>query len=147
MTDIDNDERRTRRTTWMVLTVVFVILAGLALFFYRATESTEQARAKAGQLAAEFAAAGLRVPSTDQIVNLLGEDGGATCQDPNNALKRGALLGALTNGASGPGLRPIIADNKVLQGQLLIVKVYCPEEQEKFAQTVEDLKLDDVAKG
>jgi hypothetical protein len=37
-------ERRTRRTTWMVFTVVFVILGGLALFFYRATESTEQAR-------------------------------------------------------------------------------------------------------
>jgi hypothetical protein len=147
MTVTVNDERRNRRTTWLVFAVIFVILGGLALFFYRATESTGQAREKAGQLAAEFASAGLRVPSTDQIVNLLGDDGGATCDDPNTALKRGALLGALTNGASGPGLRPIIADNKVLQGQLLIVKVYCPEEQEKFAQTVQDLKLDDVAKG
>ena len=142
-----DDERRTRRTTWLVFTVIFVILAGLALFFYRATESTEQAREKAGQLSAEFASAGLRVPSTDQIVNLLGDDGGATCAHPNSALKKGALLGALTNGAGGPGLRPVIADNKVLQGQLLIVKVYCPEELDKFAKTVDDLNLDNVAKG
>ena len=146
MTVTVNDERRTRRTTWLVFTVIFVILAGLALFFYRATESTEQARQKAGQLAAEFASAGLRVPSTDQIANLLGDDVGATCADPNNALKRGALLGALTNGAGGPGQRPVIADNKALQAQVLIVKVYCPEELDEFTRTVQDLKLDNVAK-
>ena len=147
MTVTGNDERRTRRTTWLVFAVIFILLAGLALLFFHATNSTERAREKAGQLAAEFASAGLRVPSTDQIANLLGDDGGATCADPNNALKRGALLGALTNGAGGPGQRPVIADNKVLQGQLLIVKVYCPEELDEFAQTVEDLKLDNVAKG
>ena len=147
MTITVNDERRTRRTTWLVLTVIFLLLAGLGLFFFHSTKSTEQAREKAGQLAAELAAAGLRVPSTDQIVNVLGDDGGATCADPNAALKRGALFGALTNGAGGPGLRPVIADNKVVQAQLLVIKVYCPEELDEFRQTVEDLKLDNVAKG
>jgi len=147
MTVTVNDERRTRRTVWLVFGVIFVLLAGLGLLFFQSTTSTEQAREKADQLAAEFAAAGLRAPSTDQIVHVLGDDGGATCADPNSALKRGALLGALTNGAGGPGLRPVIADNKVVQGQLLIVKVYCPRELDKFARTVEDLELDDVARG
>jgi len=142
-----NDERRTRRTTWLVFTVIFFLLAGLGLLFFHTTASTERAQEKAGQLAAEFAAKGLFIPSTDQIVNLLGDDGGEICADPNAALKRSALFGALTNGAGGPGLRPVIADSKVVQGQLLIMKVYCPEELEKFAQTVEDLKLSNVAQG
>ena len=142
-----NDERRTRRTTWLVFTVIFILLTALGLLFFRSTASTERAREKAGQLSAEFASAGLRVPSTDQIVNVLGDDGGATCDDPNSALKRGALLGALTNGAAGPGQRPVIADNKAVQGQLLVIKVYCPKELDEFRQTVEDLKLDNVAKG
>ena len=147
MTIAVDDQRRTRRTTWLVFGVIFLLLAGMGLLFFQATSSTEEAREKAGQLSAEFASAGLRVPSTDQIVNVLGDDGGATCDDPNSALKRGALLGALTNGAAGPGQRPVIADNKAVQGQLLVIKVYCPEELDEFRQTVEDLKLDNVAKG
>jgi hypothetical protein len=62
------------------------------------------------------------------IVDVFGDDGGATCAKPNSALKRGLLLGELTNGAAGPGARPIIADNRVVQGQLLVMKVYCPDE-------------------
>ena len=39
----------------------------------------------------------------------------------------------------------MIADNNALQGQLLIIKVYCPDELEEFQEFVDDLKTDDVA--
>ena len=64
------------------------------------------------------------------------------CDDPNGALSRATLLAQLTNGASGPGIRPVIADSRVVQGQLLIIKVYCPDELEEFQTFVDSLNLD-----
>jgi hypothetical protein len=142
-----NDAARTRRTTYVVLAVVFLLLAGVVLFAYGTSKSTSQAEQKADQFVAELAAAGLRTPSKEQVVQILGDDGGATCANPNSALKRGMLLGELTNGAAGPGIRPIIADNKVVQGQLLIIKVYCPIEAEEFAKFVENLRYGPVITG
>ena len=52
-------------------------------------------------------------------MRVLGDDGGATCADPNEALSRATLLAQLTNGAAGPGIRPVIADSRVVKGQLL----------------------------
>ena len=39
----------------------------------------------------------------------------------------------------------MIVDSKVVQGQLLIIKIYCPDELEDFQQFVDDLKTADVA--
>jgi len=142
-----NDAARTRRTTYIVLAVVFLLLVGVALFAYSANKSTAQAEQKADQFIAGLAAAGLRTPSREQVVRVLGDDGGATCANPNSALKRGILLGELTNGAAGPGIRPIIADNKVVQGQLLIIKVYCPIEAAEFQQFVNNLRYGPVITG
>ncbi|MGH3506969.1 MAG: hypothetical protein ACRDO2_07170, partial [Nocardioidaceae bacterium] len=83
----------------------------------------------------------------DQIVRVLGDDGGAVCQNPNDSLSRSILLAQLANGAAGPGARPVIADSRVLQGQLLIIQIYCPDELEEFQQFVDELKTDDVAGG
>ena len=66
-----------------------------------------------------------------------------------SALSRATLLAQLTNGASGPGIRPVIADSRVVQGELLVIKVYCPDELEEF-QTVRRTSLKprhDVAAG
>ena len=142
-----NDPDRTRRTTYIVLGVVFLLLAGVALFAFGSARSTAQAEAKADQYLAELSANGLRTPSREQVVQVLGDDGGALCNDPASALNRAGLYGTLTNGAGGPGARPVIADNKVLQGQLLAIKVYCPEELEKFTEVVDGLKYADVAQG
>jgi hypothetical protein len=60
------------------------------------------------------------------VVRVLGDDGGAICDDPNSALKKAILYGQLTNGAAGPGIRPVIADNRVVQGELAVIKIYCP---------------------
>ena len=45
----------------------------------------------------------------------------------------------------GPGARPVIADSRAVKGQLLIIKVYCPDELKDFQKFVDDLKTDDVA--
>ena len=136
----ERDPARERRITYWVLGIIFVLMAGVLVRIYNTNKENEQAVQKANQLAAELASAGMRVPSTEQIYNVLGDDGGAVCQYPANALRKSILYGMLTNGAAGPGQRPIIADNKALQGQLLIVKVYCPEELENITEVVNDLK-------
>jgi hypothetical protein len=138
---------RNRKITYWVLGLIFVILAGTALLAFTTSREKGQADQKADQLIAELTAAGMGVPSKDQIVAVLGDDGGAVCVDPVSALGRGVLYGMMTNGAGGPGTRPVIADNNVLRGQLLIIKVYCPRYAEEFQEFAEDLKTADVVKG
>jgi Tfp pilus assembly protein FimT len=128
-------------TAWVLLAAF--VLAGLIAF--RSVRETAEAQEKADELIAAIEDAGATAPSKDQIVRVLGDDGGATCEDPNEALSRAALLAQLANGASGPGSRPVISDSRVFQGQLLIIEVYCPDELEDFQEFVDDLKTDDVA--
>ena len=80
-------------------------------------------------------------------MRVLGDDGGATCANPNKALSHATLLTLLYNGATGPGARPVIADSRVVKGQLLIMKIYCPDELPDFKKFVDDLKTDTVAGG
>jgi hypothetical protein len=77
-------------------------------------------------------------------VRVLGDDGGATCANPNKALSRATLLSLLANGATGPGARPVIADSRAVKGQLLIIKIYCPDQLADFQAFVDDLKTDAV---
>jgi hypothetical protein len=139
------DVHRERKVTWIVLGIIFLGLVIVAVSIFNSNKKNQQAIDKANQLSAELARAGLPVPDAQQIYNVLGDDGGAVCAAPANALVKSILYGQLTNGAAGPGLRPIIADNRATQGVLLIVKVYCPEEAESFQQLVDDLKYADVA--
>ena len=125
-----SDDSRTPRNQmilYVVVGVVFLLLAGIALASFHSARESQRAQEKAAQLTTELGAAGLRTPTTDQIVQVLGDDGGAVCADPGNSLRRGVLYGLITNGAAGPGQRPIIADKRIVQGQLLIMKVYCPQ--------------------
>ena len=87
------------------------------------------------------------VPSQEQIVGVLGDDGGALCKDPASALRKSILFSQLTNGAAGPGIRPVIADSKVFKGQLLVIQIYCPDQLPRFQQMVEKLKTAPVAGG
>ena len=76
---------------------------------------------------------------------MLGRDGGAMCQDPNGALSRAMLQAQLSNGAGGPGQRPVIADTDVVQGETLAISVYCPDKLAEFTRYVKNtLTFDDV---
>jgi hypothetical protein len=125
---------------WIVLGVFVVI----GLFTFNSAHSTRQANDKAEQLIAALDKAGARTPDQDQIVRVLGSDGGSVCADPGNALRKATFYGQLMNGATGPGMRPIIADNRAVQGQLLIMNVYCPDKVADVKSYISDLKLDDT---
>ena len=137
-----------RRVTYIVITVALVLLLVICFVFYRGAQSNQQSEEKANQLIAALQKAGVRaVPSQEQIVGVLGDDGGALCQDPASALRKSILFSQLTNGAAGPGIRPVIADSKVFKGQLLAIQIYCPDELPRFQQMVEKLKTAPVAGG
>src|SRR4051812_1633605 len=133
MSTVNKDQDK-REMNWLYITcwVLLIALIVGGLIAFNAAKSTSQANDKADQLITELKAAGARTPDKDQIVRVLGDDGGATCADPNDALSRSILLSQLTNGASGPGARPVVADSRVFKGQLLIIKIYCPDELDDF---------------
>ena len=143
-TSTETQPSRERSVIYVVSVVLLVVLALIGIFTFSSARSTAQAQDKADELIAAIQDAGATPPSKDQIVRVLGDDGGATCTDPNKSLTRAILLSQLANGAAGPGARPVIADSRVVQGQLLIIQVYCPDELEDFKSYVSDLKYDDV---
>ena len=138
---------RERSTLYTVIAVVVGVLMVAGLFAFRSAKSTQQAEEKAAQLITELENAGARAPSKEAIVRVLGDDGGSVCADPNGALSRATLLAQLTNGASGPGIRPVIANSRVVQGELMVIKVYCPGELEEFQTFVNSLNLDTTTGG
>ncbi len=144
----ETSTQRERRIIYIVITVALVILLVIGFIFYRSAKSDQQAQDKANQLTAALKKAGVRaVPSQEQIVRVLGNDGGALCKDPSSALRKAILFEHLTNGAGGPGRRPVIVDSRVFRGQLAVIQIYCPDELPQFQQMVENLKTAPVAGG
>ena len=135
--------KSTRRTTYTVIAVVLLALVVLGLLTRPARES-----ARANELADQFIAAleevGVTAPSRAQIVNVLGDDGGAVCADPTSALKRGLLATEIANGAAGPGMRPVIADDVVVRGEALVIGIYCPDQLDEFEELVRTMAFDNV---
>jgi hypothetical protein len=136
------------RTMYIVAAIVLVVLMVIGLITYRGNKSTREAEDKADQFIAALQKAGAqRIPSQEQVVGVFGNDGGAACADPTKALAKSTFFRLLSNGAAGPGERPIIADRKVVRGQLLVIEVYCPDQLPAFTQFVDKLKTDDTVEG
>ncbi len=144
----ETSTQKDRRLVYIVITVGLVLLLIICLVFYRSAQSSQQAQDKANQLIAAPQKAGVRVvPSQEQIVRVLGDDGGAICKDPASALRKALLFSQLTNGAGGPGIRPVVVDSRIFKGELLVIQIYCPDELAGFQQVVEQLKTAGVAGG
>jgi Tfp pilus assembly protein FimT len=141
------ETQSTRERSWIYITalVVLGVLVVAGLIAFNSARETRNAEDKADELIAALEDAGARTPDRDQIVRVLGEDGGATCENPNDALSRAILLSQLSNGATGPGARPVVADSRVFQGQKLIIEIYCPDELDDFNEFVDGLETDGVA--
>ena len=139
------DVHRERRVTWFVLGLIFLGLILVAVTAFNSNKKDQEAIDKANQLMAELKAAGMLVPQPQQIYEVLGDDGGAVCADPGDALVRSILYGQLSNGAGGPCQRPVIADSNAFEGVTMIIKIYCPEKAADFQKVVDDLKTADVA--
>jgi hypothetical protein len=144
-TSMESQPRRERSWIYYSALILLIAMVVAALLVFRGARESREASDKADQLIAALEDAGARTPDRDQVVRVLGDDGGATCENPNDALSRSVLLSQLSNGASGPGARPVIADSRVFKGQLLIIEVYCPDELDEFRAFVDDLKTSDVA--
>jgi len=136
----ESSTKRSRSVVYIVAMVLLVVFAVVALLSFRSARETQQSLAKADQLIAEINAAGGTAPSREQIARVLGDDGGAVCANPNNALSRATFHSQLTNGATGPGNRPVIANGRVAKGELAIIKIYCPDQLAEFQQFIDNLK-------
>ncbi|MER5739548.1 MULTISPECIES: hypothetical protein [unclassified Streptomyces] len=127
-----------------------VILVGLlitGLVRYGSFKRTEETSRKAEQLSEELVKAGYPAPDQETAERLLGTDGGQVCENPGNALKKALYrLQQLSNGATGPGSRPVIADSKAVDAERIVLQVYCPDQVAAFDEAVEDLKTDDTVR-
>ena len=132
------------RVVYWIIIAVLVLLAVVGVITYSSHERTAESEQLAAELSQKLDAAGLPVPDPDILIRSFGTDGGAVCDNPANALGRALLFDNLTNGASFVGRRPIIADSRVVQGELLILDTSCPEQSQEFRDKFDELKTDDV---
>ncbi|WP_406090032.1 hypothetical protein [Kitasatospora purpeofusca] len=136
------------RHRWIYLGAI-VLLVGMlitGLLTYTQLHQTNEANRKAEQLSSALSAAGYPVPSQNQIVHTLGEDGGAVCEDPANALKQAQWNYGMSNGAAGPGQRPVLSDREVVFAESIVLSVYCPDKLAAIKDKIADLKLDDTVR-
>jgi hypothetical protein len=137
--------RHSHRLLYLVLASAFIALAAVAVVAYQQNRADQQGRAKAEELQARFAAAGLPLPlDVADIARMFRGDGGAVCANPDSALRRAQWQQDMSNGAAGPGQRPIIADRDIARADMLIIDTYCPLELPDFKSKVDKLKLDDT---
>lgn len=127
----------------IVLLVGFVVVG---LIQYKAVRSTNQSLDKANQLTDELVAAGFTRPDPATLARALGEDGGIVCEDPASALKSALWKINMSNGATGPGQRPVIADRRALQAEALVLKVYCPDTLHRIQEELDDLRTERTVK-
>jgi hypothetical protein len=132
--------RRERLVLYSIVGALLVVLAVVAVITWRGAAESRAAQEKAGQLSAALDEVGAHVPNQDQIVRVLGADGGPVCADPTAALNRAAALTGMSNGAGGPGTRPIIGDSRLVQGELAIIAIYGPDKLSEFEEFVDDLR-------
>jgi hypothetical protein len=135
---------RGMRWTYWAIGGLLVILCVIGIITYNTSRESERAEQLAAELTQKLEAAGLTPPDMDVIVRSLGDDGGAVCDNPADALGRAILLDLMTNGASFVGRRPVIVDRDVIAGEALILETYCPDELPEFRDAFDDLKFDDT---
>ncbi|MGW6392516.1 hypothetical protein ACWFR1_18855 [Streptomyces sp. NPDC055103] len=126
-----------------------VILVGLAVtgvIRYADVRRNSVTLSKANQLQEELVKAGYSAPDTETIERLLGTDGGQVCEDPGNALKTALWKIQQSNGATGPGMRPVISDSKAVEAERIVLQVYCPDQLDEFDEALDDLKTDDTVR-
>ncbi|GAA4547444.1 hypothetical protein [Amycolatopsis samaneae] len=132
--------RRERLLLYGVCAAVVLILLGLAVFIGRTARQGPRVEQKADQLIAALTIAGARPPAREQIVRVLGDDGGAVCAGPDDALRRATLATRVSDGAAGPGARPVTVDRRLVVGETLVITIYCPDRLPRFQQFVSWLR-------
>ena len=143
------DPLSTDTNPWMYWVIGGLVLAlvVIGIITWSNGQDNRDAQEKAAQLTQKLEQAGLRVPQDQSIIiNSLGDDGGAVCENPGKGLGKAVLFDALANGASFVGRRPVIVDRNILKGEALILETYCPDKLPGYKDRIDDLKTDDTIK-
>jgi hypothetical protein len=125
-----------------LIVLVGLVIGGAVVFRQNAVNA--DAKNKASQLKSRLESAGLPAPDSQVIADSLGTDGGLVCQNPSDPLIKASYQAAISNGASGPGNRPIIGDPDVAKAVGLVIATYCPDNLGKWLKNVNDLKLENT---
>jgi hypothetical protein len=140
------DNRGTRIISYILLGLFGLGLVVTALFvFDTARGATPAAKDKASQAIAALEKAGLRAPTQRQLANALGEDGGAVCANPTSALNQGMARLSTSNGAGGPGQRPVDFARRLVEGERILIQVYCPSHLAEFDTFINSHTYSNVA--
>ncbi|MFF2302116.1 hypothetical protein ACFVVP_06360 [Streptomyces sp. NPDC058128] len=127
-----------------IVILVGLVIAGIVR--YQAVKTNNETASKANQLRDQLVKAGYPAPDTETLERVLGTDGGPVCDDPGSALKTALWKIQQGNGATGPGMRPVITDSKAVEVERIVLQVYCPDEVDDFEDSLNDLKTDDTVR-
>ncbi|MFI6648267.1 hypothetical protein ACIBI8_11625 [Streptomyces sp. NPDC050529] len=134
------------RWLYIGVIVILVALAVVGVIRYEGVKTDNQATKKAEQLADAAEDAGLPRPDVGNLKRVLGNDGGQVCEKPGSALNTALWKINLGNGATGPGMRPVIADTEAVRAEAKILEIYCPDKLHKIQDKIDDLKTDDTVR-
>ncbi|WNI20672.1 hypothetical protein [Streptomyces sp. ITFR-16] len=126
--------------------VLLVALAVVGIIRYETVKTDAQATKKAEKLADAAVAAGFPRPDIGTLKRTLGNDGGQVCAKPGSALTSALWKINLANGATGPGIRPVIADTQAVRAEAKILEIYCPDKLHKIQDKIDDLKTDNTVR-
>ncbi|WP_330241993.1 hypothetical protein [Streptomyces sp. NBC_00525] len=126
--------------------VLLVALAVVGVVQYEKVKANNQATRKAEQLADAAEEAGYPRPDVGTIARTLGDDGGQVCEKPGSALKSALWKISLSNGATGPGIRPVIGDTQAVRAEAKILEIYCPDKLDKIEDKLDDLKTENTVR-
>ena len=129
---------------WIGAGALLLVVTIIAVIVFNYPSDDEVASEKADELIAEFRVNDIYVPDKDVIVGMFGDDGGAVCDSADSDLGFAGLNQQLANGAAQVGIRPVTVADNVLDGELLVIQIYCPEHEDDFLDYVEDLDFEDV---
>jgi hypothetical protein len=136
--------KRNRRLIYLGSAVVLVVLVIWGLVAFHSTVVNASADRKASQLQSRLEQAGLPAPGNRVIADTLGSSGGLICQNPSSPLVKARYQAAISNGADGPGSRPVIGDRDVTDAVTLAISIYCPDRLSAWITQVRGLKLEDT---
>ncbi len=141
-----SDRRRHRAVLWAIAALL-VILAVVLVLVYKPAPNNSLAQAKAHRVEALYAAHGLTVPVDDKtLISILGTNGGSVCASPTSALTKAMQDLSLANGGATVGIRPIQESRRVVEGEQIILQVYCPKQVPAFNKYVNAKRYDAVTR-
>ncbi|MBO2449656.1 hypothetical protein J4573_21320 [Actinomadura barringtoniae] len=135
-----------RRMIYIGSALILLLIVLWGVLAFKATADNQRARSKAKQLTEQLKAAGLPVPTQDQIVNVLGDDGGMVCTDPGAALSKARFNAGLTNGSGSVGSRPVLGDKDLVQAETLVISIYCPTRLGDFTDKIKHMRFEDTVR-